>query len=254
MKSNSRDKVIINSHLKDLNPLFVGSEKCESGHSYGPNVRKYTLIHYVVAGKGIVYKKGEVYPVRAGEAFLIHPNEIVTYTADEVDPWYYQWVAFDGELTEKLIQLPTVIDFPSGLIQEMLEAVEQELPAYRVTALLYRMYAELFEGKKTRHHYVRRVQDYIRALYMKPIRVEEIAQEMNLDRRYLSRLFKEKMGQSIQEYLITVRLEEAQRYLEEGFSVEESAVLCGYEDACNFSKMFKRRFGVSPLYWKRDRS
>ena len=59
MKSNSSDKVIMNSHLKDLNPLFVGSEKCESGHSYGPNVRKYTLIHYVVAGKGIVYKKGE---------------------------------------------------------------------------------------------------------------------------------------------------------------------------------------------------
>lgn len=254
MKSNSRDKVILNSHLQDLNPLFVGSEKCESGYSYGPNVRKYTLIHYVVAGKGVVDKKGERYPVHAGQAFLIHPNEIVTYTADKTDPWYYQWVAFDGTLTEKLTQLPVVIEFPGGLMQEMLEAAEKELPSYRVTELLYRMYAELFEGKKTRHHYVRRVQDYIRALYMKPIRVEEIAQEMNLDRRYLSRLFKEKTGQSIQEYLITVRLEESQRYLEEGFSVEESALLCGYEDACNFSKMFKRRFGVSPLYWKRDRS
>ena len=220
MKSNSQDKVILNSHLQDLNPLFVGSEKCEPGHSYGPNVRKYTLIHYVVAGKGVVDKKGDIYPVHAGQAFLIHPNEIVTYTADETDPWYYQWVAFDGTLTEKLTQLPVVLEFPGGLIQEMLEEVDKELPSYRVTALLYRMYAELFEGKKTRHHYVRRVQDYIRALYMKPIRVEEIAQEMNLDRRYLSRLFKEKTGQSVQYYLITVRLEESQRYLEEGFSVE----------------------------------
>ena len=253
MKSSFHDKVIVNSHFQDLNPLFVGSEKCAPGHSYGPHVRKYTLIHYVVTGKGCVYKKVEIYPVNPGQAFLIHPNEIVTYTADEIDPWYYQWVAFDGALTEKLRQLPTVIDFPAGLIQEMLESVEKEMSGYRVTALLYQMYTELFEGKKPKHHYVRRVQDYIRALYMKPIRVEEIAEEMNLDRRYLSRLFREKTGQTIQEYLITVRLEEAQRYLEEGFSVEESATLCGYEDSCNFSKMFKRRFGVSPLNWKKER-
>ena len=34
---------------------------------------------------------------------------------------------------------------------------------------------------------------------------------MNLNRRYLSRFFKEKTGMSIQEYLIYVRMEEAKR-------------------------------------------
>ena len=248
-----RDIVLVNRNFTDLNPLFVGCEKCRSGHSYGPHIRDYTLIHYVVYGKGTVYKENEVCRVSTGQAFLIHPNEVVTYTADQNDPWYYQWVAFDGRLTEKLRKLPTVIQFPSGLMQEIFDAVSKDLPEYRVTSLLYRLYAELLEGKKANHHYVRRVQDYIRALYMKPIRIEAIAEEMNLNRRYLSRLFRERTGQTIQDYLITVRLEAAQRYLLQDFSVEEAASLCGYEDVCNFSKMFKRRYGVSPLYWKKQR-
>ena len=123
---------------------------------------------------------------------------------------------------------------------------------YLVASLLFRMYAELFEGKKAHNHYVRRVKDHIRALYMQPLRVEEIARKMNLDRRYLSRLFKEKTGQTIQDYLISVRMEEAQERLREGFSVEETSRLCGYEDPTNFSKMFKRRFGVSPARWRSE--
>ena len=245
--------VLINRHLHDLNPLFLGFEHCAPGHSFGPSVRQYTLIHCVVRGCGRVIKKGVTLSVHAGEAFLIHPDEVVTYRADENDPWFYQWVAFDGALTARFRELPDVISFPSGLLQEMLDTLQLDHPEYRVAGLLFRMYAELFEGKKVHHHYVRRVQDHIRALYMHPLRVEAIADEMNLDRRYLSRLFKQKTGQTVQEYLITVRMEAAQRCLEQGFSVEQTARLCGYEDQSNFSKMFKRCYGVSPLNWKKNR-
>jgi len=97
---------------------------------------------------------------------------------------------------------------------------------------------------------VRRVKNYIQAMYMQQVRVERIAQIMNLDRRYLSRLFKEKTGESIQEYLISVRMEAAQKHLKNGASVAEAAQLCGYDDVCNFSKMFKRLMGVSPGQWR----
>ena len=84
---------------------------------------------------------------------------------------------------------------------------------------------------------------------MQDLRVEEIADKMNLDRRYLSRIFKEKTGQTVQEYLISVRMEAAKQQLVRGASVNEAAKLSGYEDVCNFSKMFKRLFGVSPGQW-----
>ena len=83
--------------------------------------------------------------------------------------------------------------------------------------------------------------------------MEEISEKMNLDRRYLSRLFKEKTGQTIQEYLISVRMEAAKKQLARGASVAEAAQLCGYDDACNFSKMFKRLFGISPGKWKSEK-
>lgn len=247
------DTSLQNAHFSDLNPLFVGWENCAGGKSFGPTVRRYTLIHYIVQGEGKVFKGREVYSVHRGEAFLIHPGEVVTYVADVHNPWHYQWIGFDGALTERLRELPTVVRFPSGLMQEILDATQKDMPEHRIASLLFRMFAELNEGKRVRHHYVRQVQDHIRTLYMQPLRVEMIAEQMNLDRRYLSRLFKARTGQTVQEYLISVRLEEAQKRLEEGFSVEETARLCGYEDPCNFSKMFKRRLGVSPLYWKQER-
>ncbi len=251
MGKNAVVKIFVNRQLQDLNPLFVGSEHCEAGHSFGPYRQSYTLIHYVSKGTGIVKKGENIYRVNPGEAFLINSNEMVTYTADIHDPWVYCWVAFDGKMTEKLKSLPTVIPFPSGILQQMLDEADKDMPEYRVAALLYTMYVKLFEGKATNNHYVRRVKDYIKALYMTPISVEAIAREMKLDRRYLTRIFKEKTGNTIMDYILSVRMEEAKKCLTEGFSVEETAMLCGYEDTCNFSKMFKRRFGVSPLHWKK---
>ena len=251
-KKNGKDVWLLNRHFGDLNPLFLGEEICRPGKSFGPSVRKYTLIHAVFSGCGCVYKGDQVYSVHAGEAFIINPDEVVTYVADEKTPWHYHWIAFDGALSYRFAELPTVVQFPLNIVKEMIELEDKGVKEYRLAGYLFQIYAYLFEKQKPNTHYVRRVQDYIRSLYMNPLRVEEIAAQLNLDRRYLSRIFKQKTGQTIQDFLISVRMEEAKRLLSQGSTVEQAALLSGYEDACNFSKMFKRRFGVSPQYWKEE--
>ncbi len=253
LKYEAHNIVLINRKFMDLNPLFLGFEFCRPEKSFGPAVRNYTLIHYVAKGRGRVFKNNIWHEVSAGKAFVILPGEVVTYVADREEPWYYQWIAFDGALSARFSELETVIDFPEGLVQEMLETEENNMREYRVASLLFRLYAELFESRVQHNHYVRRVEDHIHALYMQEMTVEGIANAINLNRRYLSRIFKEKTGKTIQEYLIEVRMEEAKKCLLRGFSVEESAKLCGYEDTCNFSKMFKRLEGISPLHWKQRR-
>ena len=245
-----RNDVIVNRNFADLNPLLLGSEDCRPSHSFGPAVRKYTLLHFVKSGKGMVYKQDASYSVGAGQAFLILPDEVVTYTADAEDPWSYQWIGFDGRLAEAFSHLPTVFRLSSTYIQAMLDTNGRDLREYRIAAILFEMYASLFSEKKAAHDYVRRVKDYIRAVYMQEISVEEIAKSMNLNRRYLSRFFKEKTGMTVQDYLIHVRMEEAKRLLLQGKSVNEASVLCGYRDPFHFSKMFKRLFGISPGAWK----
>lgn len=247
-----REFALINRRFQDLNPLILGEEQCKPYHRYGPAVRQYTLVHFVVKGTGVLEKGGKKYPICAGQAFIILPDEITTYYTG-AEPWEYQWVGFDGSLSKAFEKLSPVIDFSYNWVNEMLKDAENDgLLEYKIASFLFGMYTEFFASQKYSNHYIRRVKNYIQAMYMHPLRVEGIAQMVNLDRRYLSRIFKERVGCSIQEYIIEVRMDQAKQYLQSGKNVMQAALLCGYEDACNFSKMFKRRFGVSPTCWVRE--
>jgi len=242
---------VINRQLNDLNPIILGEEKCEPSHSFGPATRKYTLIHFVVSGCGTFCRGGIEYPVRAGEAFIIQPGEITTYCASEDNPWHYRWIGFDGELAQRFASLEPVFPYSTDWANEMLNIKSDDSTfEYRLAAKLFSMYAEFFADKKYKNDYVKTVTDYISALYIEELRIEDIAKKMNLDRRYLSRIFKERTGKTIQDYLIEVRIDEAKKLLMAGQSVADAALLCGYSDICNFSKMFKRLTGTSPGKWK----
>lgn len=244
-----KDLILTNRKLRDLNPLIAGEEDCAPGHSFGPAVRKYTLIHYVFRGTGVLYARGGVYPVRAGQAFIILPDEVTTYTADPDDPWYYCWIGFDGALSSRFSELPPVLTMPEIFFGRMMNLYAQSSTVeYLLAGELFSLYSHLFANDHGGSSHVRRVENYIRSNYMHPIRVESIARELSLDRRYLSRIFKKNMGCSIQEYLIRTRLDEAERLLLQGCSVNEAAHMVGYEDVSNFSKIYKRRTGIAPAF------
>ena len=244
--------MLSNHSFHDLNPLTAGDEACAPGHCYGPAVREYVLIHYIVKGTGTFYARGQSYRVHPGQAFLIRPGEVTTYRADNADPWHYRWIGFDGIMSAAFSQLPAVFSisgnqFPSAYHLQNTQGLE-----YYLTGLLFQLYGELFAPGAPNH--ISRVENYIHVSYMQKIRVEEIARHLNLDRRYLTRLFHQTTGQSIQAYLVNVRMTEAAKYLKQGRSVNETAVICGYEDVSNFSRMFKKHYGISPANWKRNNS
>ena len=60
-------------------------------------------------------------------------------------------------------------------------------------------------------------------------------------------MFRRQMGVSPHQYLMDVRLENAAALMaEHGYSVSEAALSAGYGNVYNFSKMFKKKYGVSP--------
>ena len=242
---NSTRWLLTDRHLQDLNPLIAGEQACPPGHSFGPNVRNYSLLHYVITGRGTFYTRNQAFPVGPGQVFLILPGEVTTYQADENDPWHYRWIGFNGSLAHRFSALPPVFALPWELFDGMFPG-DVNNAEYLLAGGLFRLYARLFPAEAGANTHVKKVQDLIRAAYMQPLRVETIAREMNLDRRYLTRLFKAQTGKSIQEYLIDVRLDEADRCLDQGYSVQETALLCGYEDAANFSRLYKKHRGYSP--------
>ena len=247
-------RYFIDRGMKDLNPLQYGKRQCPPSHSFGPAIRPFYLIHYVLAGKGVLYKGEAAYPVKAGEYFLIFPDEVTTYTADADEPWEYLWLGFTGERAERLLRLESPVGtLPRSIFEELMKVGDGGFLEFNgvvedyVASVLHRMIAEMFAHRAAHAHYARRAETILRTMYMQPdISVEQIAKELLIDRHHLARLFKARYGITMQAYLIETRINRAAEFLAEGHSATESAALCGYTDFSNFSKMFRRRFGVSP--------
>lgn len=249
------DVLLINRQFTDLNPIVAGHEYCEPNHRYGPAVRRYVLLHCVQSGKGTYTCGGVTYPVTAGEIFRILPGEETIYEADGVDPWHYDWIGFDGALSGQFATLPPVFSASAAVMHIFRLATEgTETSEYGLAADLFRLCGELFADQKpSGNEYARKIRNYIDAMYMKKICVEDLADQLHLNRRYLTRLFHAETGMSIREYLLRTRMREATECLRAGLSVGETAERCGYEDVFLFSKLFRKTYGVSPSGWKNQK-
>lgn len=241
--------------LTDIIPLFVGFENCLPNHSFGPFGRSSYLIHYVFQGKGVFISKGKKYQVKEGEAFIITPEEITTYTADAVNPWSYVWVAFEGGLANELKKLEKpVIALDGKPFEEIKSAVisGEQISAEVVSSIILRVFSEIFNKKKQTENITLQIENYIKTQYMTDISVDGIASAVGLDRRYLGRLFKNEKGVSVQDYIITTRLSRAKELLKRGVKVSDTSVMCGYKDPFNFTKIFKKRFNLSPREYQKQ--
>lgn len=126
---------------------------------------------------------------------------------------------------------------------------------YYCVGTLYKICDYMIENSKARQEdgyensllYVKNVISYIQLKYSEHVKIENIAISLGLNRSYLTRLFREATGYSLQEYLLTYRMKMALRLLsEDKLSVSQVAEAVGYTDTFTFSKAFKRHFGKTP--------
>jgi len=87
MEDYSRIHFVDYKNYSDVQVYEVGRQKCLPKHSYGPIVRGKFILHYVVDGQGKLCTQGTEYPMQGGEVFVIYPQELAYYEADEVNPW-----------------------------------------------------------------------------------------------------------------------------------------------------------------------
>ncbi|MTI54037.1 response regulator transcription factor [Geosporobacter ferrireducens] len=86
--------------------------------------------------------------------------------------------------------------------------------------------------------------EYIKDHFNKEISLEEVAEYVDLNPHYFSKLFKKIEGKNFKDYLIELRMEIAKELLKTTkFSIKEIAYKVGYNDANYFSRAFKRYTG-----------
>lgn len=261
------DIPLINNHFKDINPVVAGWEQCEKKHYFGPAIRHYFLIHYILSGKGIFRVKDKTYALSKGDMFLIRPDILTYYEADVEKPWEYVWIGFDGEYAKKFIEnthafTEDAIHFPegAGIFKSIFQLKGVSCGCeIMLCGKVFELFSMLMIKDKPNADYrspvmyVKKAQNYIDSNYMDDIKVEGISRMLGIDRRYLCRIFKSSLGKTVQEYIVDLRLEKAAQFLINfDYTPGEAASSTGYRDIYNFSKMFKKKYGLSPLNYKKE--
>lgn len=94
---------------------------------------------------------------------------------------------------------------------------------------------------------VERAKKYMQDNFRKDISLEDVSQTVDISSYYFSKVFKEETGENFIEYLTKLRMEEAQRLLEESdLSIKEVCSEVGYSDPNYFSRNFKKYAGITP--------
>ena len=249
MKNLMIDK---SGHEGDFIPLFSGEEICAPGHSFGPFVRDYYLIHFCISGKGTLYDKYGEHNIGAGQLFVIRESETTTYVADGNDPWHYLWIATLGSRADELEELPSVAECDPDLIDRLKKTVDKSETRPEIyCAYLYELYYLLSKkSEEDKNDKISSIRRYIKYNYMLDITVDSISRLFGFERSYLYRIFKRRYGLGVKEYIIKVRLDKAKELLRRGSSVSSTAELVGYSDEFAFSKAFKKYTNMSPLVYK----
>ncbi|RTE04265.1 AraC family transcriptional regulator [Paenibacillus whitsoniae] len=104
---------------------------------------------------------------------------------------------------------------------------------------------ELHQPKK--NAYIDTVLAYMDANFHQDLSVEMIADQVNLNPAYLSRMFKQEVGKTLLEYLTIKRLEVSKGMLiTSEMTIQEIAASIGYNNVNSFIRFFKRYEGVTP--------
>ena len=260
------------SQYEDLRLYEIGIQRCAPSYSFGPIIRDRYILHYVFEGEGVLRIDDKELKVKSNSFFLLPPDVLVQYQADEKNPWQYAWIHFHGFKSTEIVKsigmtrkepVYVPIEENSQLKDAVINFPPNKENEYACIGYMYILFDKM--NRWTRHvekkagtnlrtmNYMREAIQYINTKYCESIMVQQIADHCGVDRAYLSKIFKYATGNTLQEYLIQFRIKRAKQLLKDtDLSVKYVSYSVGYNDPFTFSKVFKKQEGVSPSVWRKN--
>lgn len=262
-----------NDRIGSLYVNCCGCSQTEPLHSFGPASKPHYLIHFVLSGKGVFRFHDKEYRLEAGYGFLIQPNELAFYQADEKEPWSYLWVGFAGSRAEEYLHAMGLSDRHPvfscnrseelySLVRDMMEhntfGVADDLRRNGLLGVFLSVLADsagvVAKAEEDKgNQYVKKAVSFIQSNYCNPIKVTDVADYVCINRSYLYTLFQNYLGMSPQQFLTTFRITKARELLDStAYPIESIALSCGYSDPLVFTKAFRAMKGMSPSQYRKD--
>ena len=254
----------------DVNMLFLSYS---AGHE--PHEHKFYELEITLFGDGTQTINGTVHPMRRGEVHVIRPGDVHTFTADrslktfliQFPPKY----ASSEMINELGISDRALITYLSNdecdafenicssldLLKSGDGGVDPDLARKVIDVLLAIFFSSFSNRKRAKtttqepQDKIRQILDWIQMHYRTSINADDIAKQFHFNTAYLRRLFKERVGVSIMQYLKELRLEYAKTLLvTTGLKISEVCDRSGYGSMPTFISDFKQKYGHAPLAFR----
>ncbi len=268
----------------DLEPVvdFLGAGVSKA--SQGIHVHNFCELHYCLSGSGYFEVDDRIYSLKMGDMLFCNPNEVHGYVGSKEHNLELFYVAFHNRyLQEKDINFSsrggverivhTARNTQKKLnicYTEMLEEYSRQMPGgmelirLNLVRMMILMMRETLQtilpevnpsNNPLKIQQLKLVDDmlaYLNENYASKISLDQLAKNVFMSPSYICKLFKQEIGESPINYLIRLRMEKARELLltQTSYSIKKIACLVGYEDIYQFSKLFKKYYGVAPSYYR----
>lgn len=235
---------------------------------------------YLARGNVDILLGGEMYQLAEDDLFLIGPNiphslrsENATMIAVQIKLDYL--TAIPRQLLQNgyfsNLQDASSKAHPDGL-QEIKHCVAQLLKiniegrthinllnvsiCYQLVYTLFsHYYCENTKKERYSDGQLERLQnllDYINTHFQEPLPLDKLAEIVALTPAHLSKTFKQFMGVTLSEYIKTIRIHRAARYLTATtLSIEEICAKCGFPNTHSFIDAFRSKYNDLPSHWRK---
>ena len=229
-----------------------------------PHAHPSYELHYVIAGRASFELHGERVAVRPGDFFYTRPATMHRMEVPEGE-YLLQYVAFveldadhDADLAEDLRaqlgegRVRRIGDRYHALFARLSrqslsdDACQHRAASARMTGFLYDLMIDTHAAPGN-HPAIERALDFIGSHVSQAFTLDELLEELVLDKSYFIRLFKKNIGLPPMKYAMNLKMSAASDLLRTSSDpLAAVAARVGFDDEYHFAKRFKQWSGMAP--------
>ena len=256
---------------EEFNVICGGCESCLSDYRIAREDFPYYAVEFVSRGEGTLFINGKIHPLMTGAVFAYGPGiphefhcdpkkPLTKYFVDFVGPGVLSLLNRPGPRPGEIIQSTSpehIVDIFEQLIDAgkrdtpfrnricgaigrhlLLRIAESAVPLGAVGALAF----ETFQ----------KCRQWMDDNYRQAESLQQVASSCNVEMSYMCRLFKRYAHQSPWQYILRLKMRAAAAKLQvRDARVGDVAEEFGFADPFQFSRSFRKVFGISPRKFMR---
>ncbi len=237
---------------------------------HGRTLNEFQL-NYITEGTGIFEDERGAHPLLPGSIMLVRPGNSHRYKPEQKTGWIENYIGFNGELAHKFLSIPSfrnVSVIRCGIREEIIDIyfkifdlAKEEEPGFQQVSsgLIVKLLGHLIAYDKKRNFSGKHIEKVIQVVRFQmrehldqKVDLERLAEEHSIGYAYLRKMFKKYTGVSPHQYHLEMRIMGAKELLlTSDRSIKEIAFDLGFESVHYFSRIFKKKTGLSPSEWRR---